>query len=117
MHGTRDEIKNSNGVFVRFLDRSSSSSSSSSMLVFLPPVNPFELTTQDPSQIGRLAPHRILVNCDKFLEGLYGQRFREILHHTEDSLVEGTVDLAGVLDVLKNDKAKLREKKSCIGWN
>lgn len=64
----------------------------------------FQLPSQDTGEVGRLAPHGILVNGDKLLERLDGEGFREILYHPEDALVEGRVDLAGVLNVLETRK-------------
>ena len=67
-------------------------------------MDPFQLPSQDPGKIGRLVPHGIFVDCDEFLEGLDGQVFREILDHSENSIVEGPVDLTGVLDVLERSE-------------
>lgn len=63
-------------------------------------MNTFEFPTQYPRQVGRLVPHGILVDRREFLEGLDGQVFREILDHPENSIIEGSVDLARVLDVM-----------------
>ena len=72
--------------------------------VFLSPMNPFQLPPQDPGQVGRLVAHGILVNGHEFLERGKGHGFREILDHSQDSLVQGAVDLASVLNVLEFNK-------------
>ena len=77
--------------------------------LFLTPVNPFEFTSQNASQISCLAPHRILVDCDEFLEGLESQMFREILNHTEDSLIKRTINLTSILDALENRETIRKE--------
>ena len=74
-------------------------------------MNPLEFSSQDPSQISRLAAHGFLVDRHELLQRLECHVFGKILNHSKNTLIQRSINLTGVLNLLQKQKNNERKKE------